>query len=209
MADGIANKMANQEASFSKQEADRKEQVLFLYKQLEKLKKEVTNYKKKDARGLKTLQEAYDQLLDEMRDLERVYASAQEANSIASQYIHELERENQTLKAEVEGTRQDSLPTSLELQVSFDNTCSSLQEYLSNLCTTLMYHSSLVSIYIQYIIACTYMQYLYMHVHTSHTHTHTHTHARACTCTHTHRYAYTLYFVRCFYFRVLKISIMN
>ena len=199
MTDGMAKKMANQEASFSKQEADRKEQVLFLYKQLEKLKKEVT--KKKDGRGSKT---TYDQLLDEMRDLERVYASAQEANCIASQYIHELERENQTLKAEVESTREDLLPTSQELQVSFDNTCSSLQEYLSNLCTTLMYH-----IYSIYNCMTLYIHaILYMHVHTSHTHTHACARARVHMHTHTHRYAYTLYFVRCFYFRVLKNSIM-
>ena len=139
MADGIAKKMTNWEASFRKQEAEHRNQVQALHKQLEKCNKEVAKLKadladKKDAKGSKAIEEAYRRLFDEKNNLECKVSSLTQAKSIACQHIQELKRENQTLKAEVEGTRQDLLRTSQELQVSFREKSGSLQVYMSNLC---------------------------------------------------------------------------
>ena len=131
MADGISKKMTNQEAifkkqeaSFKKQEADHRNQVQALHKQLEKLNREVDKLKtdltekKKDAKGSKTIEEAYRRLFDEKKDLECKVATLLQTKSIATQHIHDLQQENQMLKAEVEGTRQHLLQ---ELQVSLEN----------------------------------------------------------------------------------------
>ena len=126
MADGIAKKMTNQEASFRKEEAEHGKQVQALHKQLEKFNREVAKLKaelaekKKDAKGSKTIEdsEAYGRLFDEKKDLELNLVTAMEAKSMQSQHIAELMQENQTLKAEVEGTRQQLLQTSQELKVS-------------------------------------------------------------------------------------------
>ena len=139
MADGISKKMTNQEISFKKQETDHHKQVQALHKQLEKLNKDVTKLKaeladkNKDARGSKAIEEAYGRLFDEKNNLECKVGALEQTKTIATQHIQELTQENKTLKAEVEGTRQHLLRTSQELQVSFDNTCGSLQVYLSNL----------------------------------------------------------------------------
>ena len=54
----------------------------------------------------------------EKKDLELNLVTAMEAKSMQSQHIAKLLQENQTLKAEVEGTRQHLLQTSQELKVS-------------------------------------------------------------------------------------------
>ena len=116
MADGIAKKMTNQDASFKKQEADHGKQVQALHKQLEKLKAELAD--KKDTKGSKTIEKAYRRLFDEKKDLECKVTFLLQAKSVASEHIQELQQQNQTLIAEVEGTRQHLLRTSQELQVS-------------------------------------------------------------------------------------------
>ena len=98
MADGIAKKMTNQDASFKKQETEHQKQVQALHKQLEKWNKEVAKLKaelaekKKDAKGSKTIEEAYGRLFDEKKDLELKLITAMEAKSIASHHIAELQR---------------------------------------------------------------------------------------------------------------------
>ena len=175
MADGIAKKMTNQEASFRKQEAEHGKQVHALHKQLEKLNKEVAKLKaeladkKKDAKGSKTIEEAYRRLFDEKKELECKLVNAMEAKSIASHHIAELQQENQTLKAEVEVTRQHLLQTSQDLQVSFGNKCGSFkctcQIYVcsyssSNVC---IIRSSLVHIHIQYLHILIYCMHIRTH----------------------------------------------
>ena len=144
MADGIAKKMTNQEASFRKQEAEHRNQVQALHKQLEKLNKEVAKLKadladkKKDAKGSKAIEEAYGRLFDEKNNLECKVSALTQAKSIASKHIQELQRENQTLKAEVEGTRQHLLRASQELHVSFENEYYSL--FIKCTCQILCVH---------------------------------------------------------------------
>ena len=130
IADGMA-KMNNQEASFKKQEADHQKQVHALHKQLEKLEAEFAD-KKKDAKGSKAIEEAYRRLFDEKKDLECKVTALLQAKSLASEHIQDLQQQNQTLKAEVEGTRQHLLRTSQELQVSLTcvTKCGFLQVYM-------------------------------------------------------------------------------
>ena len=116
MADGIAKMMTSQEANFKKQEAFHLNKVFVLHKQVEKLNKDVAKLKAKST--------------DEKKDLECEVTALLQAKSIATQHIQELMQENQTLKAEIEGSIQHLPQTSQELLVSYENECGSLHVYM-------------------------------------------------------------------------------
>ena len=108
--------ITNQEAIFRRQEADHRNQEADYQKQVATLRNQLEDLntrwkvefdaKQRDVEGSKMTQEAYWHLFDEKKDLESKLREATEAKDSASQRITELERENQTLKEEIEDTRQ-------------------------------------------------------------------------------------------------------
>ena len=143
--------------------------------EIKQLKFELSN-RQKDGRKTKPPDVTYSCFLSEKEDLQRRYATAVKNERIISQHIQKLEQENQTLKTQVEDTRQVLQKEQVGLVCMSACVCVCVRACVcvgrcACACTCVLMH---VYMYI-YTFTCMHVymlayMHVYLHIRTSHIH---------------------------------------